>query len=926
MNWLRSIIDSSTIQKILFYWHKIATPIAATWTWVTAPVRRLFAPVTNWWGEKTAPLRAKWANFSKKNPRAGFVLGWIATLAKYGFGFLFGLILMTWLGIFGKMPDHDDLKNIQTANYAEIFSQDSVLLGKYFIENRNSIALSEISTNVINALVSTEDKRFFEHSGVDLLGWARVLYKSLLKRNEASGGGSTLSQQLAKNLYPRRNYWVPGVGIIINKIRENIIGIRLEGIYTKDEILALYLNTVPYGGDIFGVSVAAKRYFNKKAKDLNIDQAALLVGMLKATTRYNPVRNPKLAKDRQMTVLRLMRDNKKITAEEFEKLKDKPLGVVKARSESGNEGLATYFRETLRLDLPKILEKYKKDDGKAWNIYTDGLRIYTSINSKMQTYAEEAVKEHMQKLQKQFDQHWKGYKADKPWGDDKWIEGELKQSERYENLKKTGMSDADIRKNFEEKAKMTVFSWKSMTGEADTTMSPIDSIRYYFCMLNTGFMAMDHRNGAIRAWVGGIDFKYFKYDHCESKRQVGSTFKPIVYAAAIKDSMKPCDYIPNQLKKIGKNQDWEPHNSDDRYGGYYTIAGGLRKSVNVVAAQLIEKVGLQKTIDLAKKMGITSEIPFEFGISLGAVDVSLYDMMKVFGTIANHGVRPDPYYLRRIETKDGHVIVDFDKERKENAAQKGMKRDSALTDFQSGLMIKMMEDVINSGTGRRFRDGHGIQGEFAGKTGTTQNQSDGWFICFNPCLVTGAWVGAESPAVRFRSMNLGQGSAMALPIVGGFWWKMANDKKFANMVLTKFTRPKGIDGYFGCPGFIGGRGDTSKVDQLFQFDTANVNADYVRRMKERILKMFPADQTLDVPEGGGEPGDEPLLPGQKDPKKFPEEQEKEKKKGQQILDKIKDVFKKDGSKEDTKDKPKTPERQPAKPAEPPKKPDGGKKN
>ncbi len=884
----------------------MAAPVASGWRYLTAPVRRALSPLTNWWSETTLPVRERYAVFAKKNARSAWALGWFGFFAKWGAAFLFGLIFLTWLGVFGKMPTKTDLRNIQTANYAEIFSQDSVLLGKYFIENRNSIALSEISQNVVDALVSTEDKRFFEHSGVDLLGWARVIYKSVLKRNEASGGGSTLSQQLAKNLYPRRNYWVPGVEIAINKIRENIIGIRLEEIYTKDEILALYLNTVPYGGDIFGVSVAAKRYFNKKAKDLTVDQAALLVGMLKATTRYNPVRNPKLAKDRQMTVLRLMADNGKISRAEFDKLRDKPLGVVKARTETGNEGLATYFRETLRQDLPKILEKYRKDDGKAWNIYTDGLRIYTSINSKMQTYAEEAVKEHMGKLQKQFDQHWKGSKTDRPWGDDKWIEEEVKKSDRFENLQKTGMADADIRKNFEEKAPMTVFSWKSMTGEVDTVMTPIDSIRYYFCMLNTGFMCMDHRNGAIRAWVGGINFKYFKYDHCESKRQVGSTFKPIVYAAALQDSMKPCDYIPNQLKKIGKNQDWEPHNSDDRYGGYYTIAGGLRKSVNVIAAQLIEKVGLQQTIDLAKKMGVTSPVPFEFGISLGAVDVSLYDMMKVFGTIANHGVRPDPYFLRRIETKEGRVIVDFDLKRKE-ATKAKVARDSALSDFQAGLMVKMMEDVINAGTGRRFRDGHAIQGEFAGKTGTTQNQSDGWFICFNPCLVTGAWVGAESPAVRFRSMSLGQGSSMALPIVGNFWWKMSNDKKFANMVLTKFTRPKGVDNHFGCPGFIGGRADTAKLDEM-GFDSTHT--EYVARMKAKILAMFP-ENAPEVEEAGGEGG--PDLPN--DPNKFPEEKEKEKKK---IGEKIKDLFKKD--KPDEKDKKPDP-RQPAKPAKPPIKPE-----
>ncbi len=908
MNWLESLLASEAVQKVVFYWKKVADPAASAWRAVTAPVRRAFQPLTDRWLVLTAPLRERWAAFSKVNPRSAWALGWMGWLAQWGFGILAAMVFLTWLGVFGHMPSKDELRNIQTANSTEIFSQDSVLLGKYFIENRNSIALSDISPNVVNALISTEDKRFLEHRGIDWLGWVRVAVKTVLRGNEASGGGSTLSQQLAKNLYPRKNYWVPGVGLVINKIRENIIGIRLEDIYSKDEILALYLNTVPYGGDIFGVSVAAKRYYGKKAKDLTVDQAALLVGMLKATTRYNPVRNPKLAKERQMTVLRLMADNGKISHEEFEKLKNKPLGVIKAKSESGNEGLATYFRETMRLDLPKILENHKKEDGKPYNIYTDGLRVYTTINSTLQGYAEDAVKEHMAKLQKQFDQHWKGFK-DKPWGDDKWILEEVKKSDRWEALEKSGMKEAEILQNFEEKVPMTVFSWSRTTSEVDTTMSPLDSVRYYFCLLNTGFVCMDHKSGAIRAWVGGTNFKYFKYDHVESRRQVGSTFKPIVYSAALRDSILPNEYIANQLKKIGKNQDWEPHNADEHYGGFYTVAGGLRSSVNVIAAQLIEKVGLQETIDLAAKMGVTSKIPFEFGISLGAVDVSLYDMMKVYGTIANHGIRPDPFYIRRIETKDGRVIVDFEKERKD-AIKAKTPRDTALTDWQAGLMTKMMEGVINSGTGRRFRSYVGYGAEFAGKTGTTQNQSDGWFICFNPALVTGAWVGAESPAVRFRSMALGQGSSMALPIVGGFWNRVAREPKYAAMLSAKFVRPKAnIDQYFWSPPFVGGRADTFRVREM-GIDT--VSPMYAQSLREQILTLFP-DDSEEATEGGGEGAGDIL----KDPNAFKDEKEKARddakkpKLGERIGDKVRDLFNK---KDDKGKKPEPPPRQPAKPA------------
>ena len=755
-------------------------PIRAAWLSLTAPVRTLFAPLTDAWMRLTAPLRARWATFRQQHPVVGMVLGLFGSLIKWGFYFLLFLIISVWIGLFGRLPSTEELKNIETANSTEIYTADGVLIGKFFIENCTTVTLDNVSPFIVNALIATEDKRFLEHSGIDLQSWLRVGYGLL--SGEGLGGGSTLGQQLAKNLYPRKKYWIPGLGLIVSKIRENFISIRLEKVYNKQELLSLYLNTVPFSGDVFGINVASRQYFNKKPKDLTVDQAATLVGMLKATTYYNPVRNPENAKKRRNVVLMQMVNNDHLTQEEFDKLKDKPVGAKRYNVDSNNDGLGTYFREYLRTDvMPKLLEKHRKEDDEKYNLYTDGLKIYTTLHSKMQQYAEEAVQKHMQELQKQFDQHWKNYKKEKPWGDDRWVMDWVKRSTRWDTYKEAGLNEEEALAEFEKPVKMTVFSWKKGGSEVDTTMTPLDSVRYYFCMLNCGFMAMDHRNGYVRAWVGGTNFKQFKVDHIKTSRQVGSTFKPIVYAAALQDSIRPCTYFPNEIKKI---IDWEPHNADERYGGYYSMAGALTKSVNVVAAQLIEKVGIQKTIDLAAKMGITSKLPREYGISLGAADISLYDMVKVYGTIANKGVRPEPVTVLKVANRDGEVIYDYKQELTDNPQLGPNVR--ALTPYHAAVMTKMLQNVIDHGTGSRLRYGYGIRGDFAGKTGTTQNQSDGWFVCYNPQLVTGAWVGAESPAVRFRSMSLGQGSAMALPIVAWFWHKVANDKKLGRLLTEKF--------------------------------------------------------------------------------------------------------------------------------------------
>ncbi|MDX2135224.1 MAG: transglycosylase domain-containing protein [Saprospiraceae bacterium] len=858
-NPFRSIFNHPFIQQAARWWKEWTAPLRAILADAWAFADPVLQPVYQAWAWLTAPLRRAWSTFAARYPNPAWALGWLGAFLKWGFLVLMFLVFLVWIGAFGHIPGRTELKNIETANATEVYTADSVLIGKFYIENRTAIGLDKVSPHVINALIATEDRRFFEHSGIDLYSWGRVLY-GMATGKESMGGGSTLSQQLAKNLYPRQKHRVLGlyispVSLLINKIREYLISVRLESIYSKEELLGLYLNTVPFGGDLFGISVAAKQYFNKKAKDLSPDQAATLIGMLKATTYYNPNRNPENAQKRRNVVLRQMVKNGHLTEKEFNDLSVKPVGAKRYSSDGNNEGMGTYFREHLRTDImPQLLKKIGQEDGNTYNLYTDGLKIYTTLNSKMQQYAEEAVEEHMSKLQKQFDDHWKNAGKERPWGDDKWIEETVRRSDRWTTLKESGWSDDSIRANFEKPVSMTIFSWKNGGAEVDTLLKPIDSVRYYFCLLNCGFLALEHQTGFVRAWVGGTNFRHFKYDHIKSSRQAGSTFKPIVYAAALLDSVKPCDYIPNQLVMI---KDWEPHNYNDNYGGWYSVAGGLQKSVNVIAAQLIERVGIQKTIDLAQSMGVTAKLPREFGISLGACEVSLYDMIKVYGTIANNGKRPEPVMVLKVTTREGNVLYDYKRELAKNA--KLGPHVAAMNPDQAAVMRKMMQNVIDRGTGERLRGQFGITGDFAGKTGTTQNQADGWFLCFNPTLVTGSWVGGETRAVRFRSMNLGQGAAMALPIVGHFWRKMLLDKKLSALVNQKFEplKPE-IEELFGCPSWIGIHPDTL---YLFQQDSVLFDS-----LRARNFRAFDGYQSL-LPGAEGEPasGEGDPIPTTPDP-------------------------------------------------------------
>lgn len=778
------------------------------------------------------PLTIRWHAFRRRYPKWALTLQIGFGCGLIGFLSIFILLLSIYWGYLGPLPDYAELKNIQNNTASEIYGDQEVLLGKFFKENRINADFEEISPNVINALVATEDARFFDHSGIDLRAWMRVFFKSILLFDESSGGGSTISQQLAKNLYPRRTYTV--LSTPVNKIREMFVARRLENVYTKEDLLRLYLNTVPFSESIFGIKVASQRFFKKSPDQLTIEEAATLVGMLKGTTLYNPIRNPEIATQRRNIVMSQMVKYEYLAAEVLDSLKTLPMALQYYR-EGSNTGLATYFRDQIRVEVNKILEDYPKPDGSSYDIYTDGLRIYTSIDATLQQYAEEAVNTHMPTLQAAFYKNWE--KRGPSWGGKKVLEQAKKSSRRYQQLAAKGKTEEEIDAIFEAPRSMRIFSWEE--GTVVKEMSPLDSLKYYLTILNTGFLAMEPHTGLIRAWVGGINHQYFQYDHVRSRRQVGSIFKPIVYAQALRNGMLPCEYTYNKQVIYADYDDWQPRNADGNYEGVYSMEGALSHSVNTVTVEVMRRGGLDSTRLLAHDLGIEGAIPEGPAISLGAVDASLLEMVKVYGTFANRGLRPNIHYLDRIETSDGYTIVEF-----ERPDPKAFTR--ALPVEHADMMIKMMESVVDSGTARKVQYRYGIYGAVAGKTGTTQNHSDGWFMGFTPKLVAGVWVGAESPRVHFRTMGVGQGSNTALPIWGEFMRKVYKDKTYKDYRRSKFpAMADSLSAMMQCPPYLDEMPtilndeswETNYYDQLYLFealkDIPSENLQYLLNRRPR---------------------------------------------------------------------------------------------
>jgi penicillin-binding protein 1A len=719
-----------------------------------------------------------------------FVLGLLSLISLFAL-----FILLVRIGAFGKLPNEIELKQIRNNTATEIISVDNELLGRYYYQNRTNAKLEEIPTYLINALIATEDVRFYEHSGVDFRSTMRVLVKSVLLANKSAGGGSTISQQLAKNLYPRKNYGI--LTMPVAKIKEIIIAKRIEKINTKNEILELYLNTVSFGENTYGIETAALVYFSKEPNELSIEESALLVGLLKANTSYNPHRNITASTNRRNTVLKQMAKYNYLSLQEADSLIQAPVKLHYRRLTT-NEGLAPYFREHLRSEIVDILSDIKKVDGSEYNLYSDGLKIYTTVNYNMQKFAEEAAKEHLSELQDLFDKHWKNRE---PWKKDPNLALlQIKQSEVYKNLRAKGLSHDNAIEEMKNPRETSVFNWETYI---DTTMSPLDSILFHFKILQTGMLVMNPKNGDILAWIGGDNYKYFKYDHVLAMRQAGSIFKPFVYATALENGISPCSFYANDSIVYEGYDNWTPQNADNEYGGFYSVKGALANSVNTVSTKLILEVGIDKTIDLAHKMGISSDLPHVPSLALGTGEVSLYDIVKSYCVFDNGGRTVQPRIIRRIENSKGQVIYS------NSANELG---DSVLSSEVAKTMVAMMQGTVDRGTAHSLRTVWGLSNELAGKTGTTQNQTDGWFVCITPNLVIGTWVGGDSPVVRFRSLTYGQGGYMALPITARFLKKLYNDQLYRYLKTASFNIPEEVYVNLDCEDF-----DEDGDEQIIDF-------------------------------------------------------------------------------------------------------------
>ncbi|MHC5353170.1 penicillin-binding protein 1A [Myroides sp. LJL115] len=741
--------------------------------------------------KKTAP---------KKESFKSYVIAfWLIFIGGFAAVALF-FLCASW-GVFGAMPTFDELENPASNVATEIISSDGKTIGKFYLENRVPVKYEEIPESLVNALIATEDERFLNHSGIDARGTLRAVIAG-----GSNGGASTITQQLAKLLFhgegskslPKR---------IMQKAKEWVIAIKLEEQYTKSEILTMYLNKADFVNNAVGIRSASRIYLGKELADLTTDESAMFVGMLQNPSYFNPVRRPELVQRRRNVVLHQMAKNGYITQEQSVELQQLPLSI-NYTPESHSDGIATYFREYLRDFMRRWVKENPKKDGTTYDIYRDGLKIYVTIDSRMQNYAEQAVTSHIANLQEQFFIEQKNNKMAPFYGissaeQDGILNRAIKNSDRYRQMKKQGKSESDILASFKVKTPMKIFTWK---GDVDTVMTPMDSIVYYKHFLQAGMMSMEPQTGHIKAWVGGINYKHFQYDHVgQGTRQVGSVFKPFVYATAIEQlHYSPCDSIIDSpftmpKGKYGISQDWSPQNASRSYKGIMTLKQGLAGSVNTITAKLMDKVGPKAVIDLTRDLGISADIPESPAIALGAVDITVSDMVAAYSTFANQGVYVKPVFIAKIQDKNGVVLYNAVPETKD-----------VLSPDIAYAIIKLLEGVTESGSGVRLRTtwqgagykrvtGHPYKftNPIAGKTGTSQNNSDGWFIGMVPDLATGVWVGNDDRAAHFKTMTYGQGATLALPIWGVYMNKVYADKTL-HVSKGEFPRPDNLSIRIDC--------------------------------------------------------------------------------------------------------------------------------
>jgi len=749
---------------------------------------------------------------------------WFWILFSTGIIFIILIFAFASWGVFGEMPDHTVLENPKTNLATEIISSDGKTLGKfYFNDNRTPVGYEDLSQNLVQALIATEDERFMDHSGIDARGTLRAVVKL-----GSGGGASTISQQLAKQLFHGEGS-TNIIERILQKAKEWIIAMRLERQYTKEEIIAQYFNIYDFGNNADGIRSASRIYFGKEPIDLNINESAILAGMLNNSSLYNPRRNPEGVTNRRNLVLRKMVRNEYISQSVCDSLITTPLDI-NYNPESHREGIATYFRAYLDRFMKDWIKNNPKPDGTKYNLYNDGLKIYTTIDSRMQQYAEEAVQQHMPRLQAEFDhQNIPSRNPTAPFLEldkseiDALLNRSMRQSERWRKMKyDLNKSDEEIKESFYKPTEMSIFSWK---GEIDTIMKPIDSMRYTKRFLHPGMMSMDPLTGHVKAWVGGMNYRHFQYDHVKTgKRQVGSTFKPFVYAAAIDQlHLSPCDMLPRsqitiEAYKYGNPESWSPKNDDGDYGGSITLMDALANSVNTVTARIMDKVGPQTVVDLVQKLGVESEVLPVPSIALGTADLSVYEMVGAYAAFANKGVYTKPVMVTGIVDKNDTVLYQFTPETRD-----------VLSEETAYVTVKLMEGVTRSGSGARLRTsgaetyradyreiitGYPYQftNPIAGKTGTTQNQSDGWFMGMVPNLVTGVWVGAEDRSVHFGNITYGQGAAMALPIWAVYMKSCYADKEL-NISTEDFEVPKDLTIRVDCSDSSETDNDKTKIKE-----------------------------------------------------------------------------------------------------------------
>ncbi|MEW7292626.1 transglycosylase domain-containing protein [Aquimarina sp. 2304DJ70-9] len=696
---------------------------------------------------------------------------------------VFGVTLLTFLcfyasiyfGFFGKLPDKKELSSLKQAEATQVLDKDGNLIGKYYIYDRQPITYEDLPQHLIDALIATEDVRFYEHDGVDNKSLLRVFFKTILLQDKSSGGGSTITLQLAKNLFGRKKYSM--FTTVINKLKESFVAKRIEDIYSKKEILTLYFNTVPFPDNTYGIESVSQKFFNKPTHKLTLSEAATLIGTLKANHSYNPRLFPERSQLRRDVVLQQMVKYEYISTNRADQTMSQSI-ALDYQYFNHDLGLAPYFRSAVKKELAEILKKHKKPDSTTYDIHNDGLIVHTTLDYKMQVLAEEAMKEHMQALQNDYE---KSYGGAAPWKNNKGlVQKAMKGLDIYKNYKKQGFTEDQIKDSLSIKKDIELFEW---AGNNTVKVSSLDSLQHYLKFLNAGMIAIEPSTGAIQAYLGGIDYRYFKYDHVsQSKRQVGSTFKPFVYTTAIENGMKPCTYFSTKEITYTNLDNWTPKNSSEEEDPHlnFTLEKALSTSVNTIAVKVLNEVGIPKVIDQVRKLGITDTLSEKPAMALGTDGIKIKDLAGAYASYVHNGKAVKPYYISKIEDKNGNLIASFGPVIAETPA---------YSNYTRQVLLEMMKSTVEQGTATRLRTTYQLENDIAGKTGTTQDNKDGWFVGITPQLVTVSWVGNDNYNIGFKTTALGQGANTALPIFAKLYQKMNLDATFDPITKSKFEEP-----------------------------------------------------------------------------------------------------------------------------------------